>query len=317
MARIVPVPVFRHHGVIELVRGVKACFRLEAGLGRGKLPEDPLEVRVRELGEELRQVRAESDKRGERLEKSRRRVAALQTRLEKESGVQTTGAKDGNSRIVDDFHRLYYDSSSTGGTWQDTYWQGIPTWKCPLDLWVYQEIIFDQRPDVIVETGTAFGGSASFLASVCDLVGNGQVITIDVKDRGERPEHDRVRYLLGSSTDPEIVEQVERSVPEGGRALVILDSDHSKQHVLEELRIYSRFVAEGGYLIVEDTNVNGHPVRPDFGPGPMEAVDAFLEETNDFVVDSGKEKFYMTFNPRGFLKRVEADVAEKPESRGA
>ncbi len=86
--------------------------------------------------------------------------------------------------------------------------------------------------------------------------------------------------------------------------LVILDSDHSKRHVLDELRTYSQFVGEGSYIIVEDTNVNGHPVLPEFGPGPMEAIQDFLKENKDFAVDGSKEKFYMTFNPKGYLRRV-------------
>lgn len=170
-------------------------------------------------------------------------------------------------------------------------------------MWVYQEIIFEQRPDVIVETGTAFGGSALFLACMCDLVGNGKVITIDIEHKDDRPQHNRIRYVRASSTDEEVVGQVERAT-NGGKAMVILDSDHSKDHVLEELHSYSQLVHKGGYIVVEDTNVNGHPVRPRFGPGPMEAVEEFLAANKDFVVDENKEKFYMTFNPRGFLKRV-------------
>jgi cephalosporin hydroxylase len=299
------MPSLRNHSVLEIFRGIRAFINLNAGVTRGNLPEDPLRAQIRELKEKLRMAEEESEKRREQLEESRNRVAALQSRLQKGSVSPAAGSGKDTARIVSDFHRLYYDSSSSGGTWHDTFWQGVPTWKCPLDLWVYQEIIFDQRPDVIVETGTAFGGSALFLGSMCDLVGNGKVITIDVEGKDGRPEHERVQYITGSSTAGEIVEQVESSVPEGGRVLVILDSDHSMKHELEELRTYSRFVAEGGYLIVEDTNVNGHPVRPDFGPGPMEAVDAFLEETSGFALDPGKEKFYMTFNPRGFLRRFQ------------
>jgi cephalosporin hydroxylase len=86
--------------------------------------------------------------------------------------------------------------------------------------------------------------------------------------------------------------------------MVILDSDHSKKHVDEELKIYSNLVSRDCYLIVEDSNVNGHPVLPDHGPGPMEAIDEFLQKDNRFIIDDGKEKFYMTFNLRGYLKRV-------------
>ena len=91
----------------------------------------------------------------------------------------------------------------------------------------------------------------------------------------------------------------------GDRApvIVILDSDHSYAHVLEELRLYAPLVTSGSYLVVEDTNVNGHPVDPDHGPGPMEAVLDFLRESDEFAVDESREKFLLTFNPHGFLRK--------------
>jgi cephalosporin hydroxylase len=85
--------------------------------------------------------------------------------------------------------------------------------------------------------------------------------------------------------------------------MVILDSDHSRDHVLGELRIYGKMVTRGQYLIVEDTNINGHPALPEFGPGPMEALDLYLKEDDAFEIDPSREKFYMTFNPRGYLRR--------------
>jgi cephalosporin hydroxylase len=202
--------------------------------------------------------------------------------------------------IVDGFHKFYYDSY----VWEDaTYWLGFMAQKCPLDLWIYQEIIYKLKPDVIIETGTAQGGSALFLASMCDLVSNGKVLTIDIKDEADRPRHSRIQYLIGSSTSEEIVERVSALIGDTDKVLVILDSDHSKEHVLNELRVYSKFITRGSYLIVEDTNLNGRPVVPGFGPGPKEAVDEFLKETNDFVVDKDKEKFFLTFCPNGYLKR--------------
>jgi len=177
------------------------------------------------------------------------------------------------------------------------------TRKCPLDLWIYQEIIFEVKPDVMIECGTANGGSALFLASMCDLVNNGKVITIDIEDKEGRPTHKRIKYLLGSSTSIEVVEQVRKLISDKDKVMVILDSDHSKGHVLSELKIYSKFVTKGSYIIVEDTNINGHPVFSDFGPGPMEAVEEFLKENKDFSVDRSREKFYLTFNPKGFLQK--------------
>lgn len=202
--------------------------------------------------------------------------------------------------VKDQFHRLYYESS----VWCNTLWLGIPTLKCPLDLWIYQEIIFDTKPDCVIETGTAFGGSAYYIATICDLVDRGEVITVDVEDRGGRPVHNRITYMLGSSTSQEILNTIRERIKDKSRILVILDSDHSEAHVRSELRIYSEFVTRGSYLIVEDTNVNGHPVGASIGPGPMEAVDAFLKDNHNFIVDIDKEKFFLTFNPRGYLKRV-------------
>ena len=201
--------------------------------------------------------------------------------------------------VTNAFHRLYYDSA----VWKDTYWLGTRTQKCPLDLWVYQEIIRETRPDLILETGTAHGGSALYMASVCELLGGGEVVTVDISPIEGRPEHDRITYLTGSSTAGEIVAEVERHVAMHERVLVILDSDHSCNHVLDELRIYGPWVSPGSYLIVEDTNVNGHPVLPEHGPGPMEALEAFLAETEDFEIDAAREKFFFTFNPRGYLRK--------------
>src|SRR5919106_5600953 len=129
--------------------------------------------------------------------------------------------------VVDAFHRLYYDAASRGGTWANTTWLGVPTEKCPLDLWVYQEILHEVRPDVIVETGTRWGGSALFLASMCDLLRQGRVITIDVDVPGARPNHERITYLLGSSTSQTIVDGVRRQVAGAEHVIVVLDSDHS------------------------------------------------------------------------------------------
>lgn len=200
------------------------------------------------------------------------------------------------------FHRLFYDEAERGGTWKNTSWLGVPAHKCPLDLWIYQEIIHELRPDVVIETGTYKGGGALYLASLCDLEDHGRVIAIDIDPQPGLPQHDRITYLTGSSTSEEILEKVRGEL--GGTTMVILDSDHSAQHVSAELRAWAPMVSVGHYLVVEDTNLNGNPILPEWGPGPREAVEEFLRETDAFEVDQSREKFFMTFNPTGYLRRV-------------
>jgi cephalosporin hydroxylase len=207
--------------------------------------------------------------------------------------------------IVRKFHRFYYDQQLFDGTWYKTFWLGVLTKKCPLDLWIYQEIIFEIKPDIIIECGTSTGGSALFLACMCDLINNGKVISIDIERKEGRPKHRRINYLLGSSISREIVDEVGNMVGHRDKVMVVLDSDHSKDHVLRELRMYKNFVTKGSFLIVEDTNINGHPVAKEFGLGPWEAVEEFLRENKSFVADRSREKFFLTFNPKGYLKKLE------------
>jgi cephalosporin hydroxylase len=205
---------------------------------------------------------------------------------------------------VNRFHDLYYRRWGSGTA--DTInlsWFGYKLLKCPLDLWMYQELLVRTRPDVVVEAGTFCGGSALYLAMMLDLVGHGRVITIDINAKPDFPVHPRLTYTTGSSTDPSIVAAVTDQVGNGS-AMIILDSDHSRDHVLAEMNAYSPLVPVGGYLIVEDSNVNGHPTLPDFGPGPMEAIEQFLTQTNEFAPDERCERFLMTLNPRGYLRRI-------------
>jgi cephalosporin hydroxylase len=206
------------------------------------------------------------------------------------------------NEVIRAFHELYYGSEER--TWKNTRWLGVSAQKCPLDLWIYQELIHEIRPDKIIETGTADGGSSLFLASICDLVGNGHVITIDIQSSESLRHHPRLTYISGSSTSTDIVGEVKQIAGGTGSVMVILDSDHTKEHVLKEMDLYSEVVTIGSYLIVEDTNVNGHPVVPNFGPGPMEAIEDFLEQNKSFVIDSERQKFFMTFNPNGFLRKI-------------
>ncbi|MBF2063729.1 MAG: class I SAM-dependent methyltransferase [Calothrix sp. C42_A2020_038] len=211
--------------------------------------------------------------------------------------------------VINEFSKAYYHIPvfNNQPVWTSTYWQGIPVLKCPLDLWLYQEIIFNQQPDFIVECGVAFGGTTAFLADMCKLTGKGEVIGVDIEikpqTRANLAKYQNIRLLEGSSIDLEVTKQVFETV-ENYNTLVILDSDHTKEHVLQELMTYSKLVPSGGYLIVEDTNINGHPVYPEYGLGPMEAVEEFLSSHPEFYIDKNCHKFLTTFNPNGYLKKV-------------
>jgi len=196
-------------------------------------------------------------------------------------------------------HDVLYRSDA----WTDATWLGAQALKNPLDLWVYQEIMAETRPELVVETGTYRGGSAFFLASICDLLGAGEVLPLDIEPvRDDYPKHARITYFGGrSSTDPEVVAEV-RARAEGKRTLVILDSDHSRAHVEAELAEYAPLVPVGGYVIVEDSNIG--QIREDLLPGPLEAIEAFLGRTDAFEIDRSREKFLITFNPSGYLRRV-------------
>jgi cephalosporin hydroxylase len=181
---------------------------------------------------------------------------------------------------------------------------GIQTLKYPTDLWVYQEIISETLPELIIETGTWHGGSALYLATVCDAIDHGKVITIDTDPGEPLPEHPRITYLRGSSVDRDLLATLDEEASTAKGVMVILDADHSHAHVARELEAYSELVTPGHYLIVEDTNVNGNPVLPEHGPGPHEAVQEFLLTDRRYAADRSRERLLLTANPSGFLRRV-------------
>ncbi len=189
------------------------------------------------------------------------------------------------------------------GAWQSLHWRGVPAAKCPTDLWIYQELLTELRPDVLVETGSHAGGSALFFADVMGLIGHGRVVSVDHR-AADRPEHERITWLTGPSTAPGTVEAVRGQLEGAERVLVVLDSDHTAEHVLEELRAYAPFVTLGSFVVVEDTAFDGWPVWPEHGPGPATAVVRFLSETSAFEVDDRGGQHLLTLAPGGFLRRV-------------
>ncbi|PDW03893.1 CmcI family methyltransferase [Candidatus Viridilinea mediisalina] len=185
-------------------------------------------------------------------------------------------------------------------------WMGVKTLKNPLDVWVYQEIVHRVQPDVIVEIGSAAGGSTLYFAQLCDLLGKGAVISIDIDRSNYHVSHPRITTLTGHSSSPELVAQVyERCV--GKTTLVIHDGDHHKPQVLRDLRAYADLVSLHSYLIVEDGIVDLFRLRDGFWglkDGPLAAVEVFLREDPRFAVDHACERYLLTYNPRGYLKRI-------------
>jgi len=206
-------------------------------------------------------------------------------------------------KISDPYH-IYFEENRL---WENITWLGVPMWKLPNDAMIIQEIIYETKPEAIIETGTGFGGSTLFYASILKLMGGGKVLTIDVRDDFKRRLKfnmvDWVLPFIGSSIDPDMVKGISELV-EGRSTMVILDSFHSEEHVSKELEIYADLVSVGNYLIVEDTHVGGNPVEWEYGEGPMGAVKRFLEKDKRFEVDKSREKLVMTFNPSGFLRKI-------------
>lgn len=198
-------------------------------------------------------------------------------------------------------------------------WLGLPIIQMPTDIVLMQEIIWDNRPQVIVETGVARGGSVILHSSMLRLIGEaGKVVAIDIDIRAhnrraieEHPLSDRVVLIEGSSTDPAVLDEIRREIGNAQRVMVVLDSHHSHDHVLDELRLYAPLVTPGQFLVVADTLVEDLPVqkhrpRP-WGPGnnPKTAVDAFLAEQPDvFDVDRfSNDKLLLTSSRGGYLRR--------------
>jgi cephalosporin hydroxylase len=184
-------------------------------------------------------------------------------------------------------------------------WMGLAARKNVLDAWVYQQIISEVRPEILIEIGNAAGGSTLYLAHLLDLVGRGDVIAVDIDHSQFQARHPRIHTVTGDSAAPETLGRV-KALARARQGLVIHDGDHSRDHVLADLRAYAEFVQVGGYFIVEDTIIDLFRAGDGLGSvnGPLKAVEEFVKEDPRFEVDAERESFVLTFNPRGYLKRV-------------
>ncbi len=197
-------------------------------------------------------------------------------------------------------------------------WMGIPIIQLPADVLATQEVIWKTKPDIIIETGVARGGSVLFMASIVEMMGNGQVIGVDIDIRTHNresieahPMSKRVTLIEGGSVDKDVLEKVRAEIPDGARVMVVLDSDHSRDHVLAECRAYGPMVTKDCYLVVADTLV-GHVNEENApknrsqlwykGNDPLTATNDFLEEQDRFQVDAVTNgKLVLSSSPGGYL----------------
>lgn len=205
------------------------------------------------------------------------------------------------------YHLWYYNTN----VWQKTTWMGVQTYKSPMDMWNYQEILVSLQPSVVIEFGTWHGGSGLFFSSAMRQIGRPYVVvSVDITASriSEKTKSDpNIRLLTMSSASPEVRELIKtlrQNFP--GPAFAILDSDHSRQHVLAEMVNLRDILVAGDYLVVEDSNINGHPVQKSFGPGPYEAIQEYFRMfPRDYDHDFERErKFGFSFAPNGFLRRL-------------
>lgn len=187
---------------------------------------------------------------------------------------------------------------------EHTTWMGKKSGKFPSDAWVYQEILFETRPDVVVEVGNWYGASTLFLANMLELIGKGRVIGIDIDHSLVDFNHPRITWITGDANSDEVLSGVRSLISPGERVMVIEDSSHTYENTLSILRNYCGMVSPGMYFIVEDGLCKYPFIEDGPKPGPSEAIHDFLKENRSFFIDKSREKFVITYNPDGYLKRT-------------
>ena len=246
--------------------------------------------------------------RSQYMNRARQLLANPQQTASEEAMARFERSKKDGTAIMEAFHALYYHGElqingfPVGRPITMARYMGMPIGKCPLDLWVYQEIIYETRPDLIIEAGSGTGASALWMAHICDQIDNGGVISVDVQPIRRR-EHERVLWIHGDILEDRIEKTLREAASKVKRTMIVFDDDHDGAHVTAEMEKYCDLVSPGCYLCVEDGDVNGHPVCPEFGDGPYEAIERFLPKHPEFDLDYSRFKFLMTTNPLGYLVR--------------
>jgi len=226
---------------------------------------------------------------------------------------------NGNNEELKKAAELFNTASNKAQCSYNVSWMGSPIVLYPQDIIAIQEIIWEIKPDLIIETGVAHGGSLIYYASLLELIGKGEVLGIDIDIRKhnreeieKHPMFKRIRMIEGSSIDKKIVTKVKEYAKGKEKIIVCLDSNHTHDHVLKELELYSPFVSLNSYIVVFDTIVEFLPEgyfkhkRPwGIGNNPLTSVQAFLQKHKNFVIDRGMDnKLLISVAPSGYLKRI-------------
>jgi cephalosporin hydroxylase len=215
--------------------------------------------------------------------------------------------------------KAFNDASNSAQYSYNFSWMGRPIIQYPQDMVAMQELIWEIKPDLIIETGIAHGGSLIYYASLLELIGTGEVLGVDIdirehnrKEIESHPMFRRIKMIQGSSIDPQIVSQVANIAAEKQKIMVCLDSNHTHEHVLNEMKFYAPFVSKNSYLVVFDTiveylpeNYFGQKRSWGIGNNPMTSVNEFLRNNKDFSIDhSIDNKLLISVAPSGYLKRI-------------
>jgi len=226
---------------------------------------------------------------------------------------------NGNNDVLKKAAKAFNDASNSSQYSYNFSWMGRPIIQYPQDMIAMQEIIWEVKPDLIIETGIAHGGSLIYYASLLELIGDGEVLGIDIDIRAhnkaeieKHPMYKRIKMIEGSAISEETITQVRKVAEKKERILICLDSNHTHEHVLKELELYAPLVSPGSYIVVFDTIVEDLPVnyfketRPwGIGNNPKTAVWDFLKSNDDFVIDKSIDnKLLISVAPEGYLKRI-------------